>query len=302
MSSHTGNLSEKPYWLQLLVLLGLWMAAFIGFSLVGAFIQLQLIGVQGMTPSDWEHIEDRSVINTYRWLQIILSAAIFITPAVIFAKMRSGDISVELGLDAPLRFKVLILTIVTVVASWPFVYLLLELNQAFPFPESVYESIKAMEDRAQSMLKSLILIETTADFFVVLLMVAIIPAVGEELLFRGAMQPLLIKVTGSAIAGILLCGFIFSFMHMQFLGFLPRMGLGVMFGFIFYYTGSMWAVIVAHFVHNGAQLLVFNLHEAGVIDTDPESAEIFPAYAGIFSLLLVVGLMMVFKKDNELKK
>lgn len=92
---------------------------------------------------------------------------------------------------------------------------------------------------------------------VVILSVALVPAVFEELAFRGALQPLLIKATGKPWLGIAIASVIFSAIHFQFYGFLPRVLLGALFGWLAYRSGSILPGMVAHFVNNAAAAVTF---------------------------------------------
>ncbi|TVR78025.1 MAG: CPBP family intramembrane metalloprotease [Chitinophagaceae bacterium] len=304
MSSNSDFLSGKSYWFKIIILLTLWLSAFVIFSVVGSLLIALFLGTDALRYIDWENIEDRSVIHVFRWMQIILSLGIFILPAIIFVMLDGKSITKGLSLSGKTDISLYFLTFITVIVSWPFVYWLLDFNQNISLPDSLSgleETLRQMESGTEAMLKSLITINSIADFFVVLLMVAIVPAVAEEVLFRGAMQPLFTKWIGHAFIAIFITAFIFSFMHMQFLGFFPRLALGMLFGYVFYYTNSLWFPIFGHFVHNGAQLAFFNLHEAGIIDADMEETDIFPIYISAVSLALVFLCLYFFKRKQQEK-
>ena len=93
---------------------------------------------------------------------------------------------------------------------------------------------------------------------------------GEELTFRGVLQQGLTRRMKSPHVAIILSAAIFSFIHFQFYGFLPRMFLGILLGYMFYITGSLWTSITMHFVNNGTAVVLYYLNNKGIIDIDPE--------------------------------
>ena len=140
----------------------------------------------------------------------------------------------------------------------------------------------------------------TIDFQLVainLLVIALIPAIGEELTFRGVLQQALVRGTKNVHVAIILSAAIFSFIHFQFYGFLPRMFLGILLGYLFYYSGSIWTSILMHFVNNGTVVVLAYLDYKGVVDVDFEhfgSTSSIPLM--ILSLLLTVGIVFLSSK------
>jgi len=118
-----------------------------------------------------------------------------------------------------------------------------------------------------------------SDLLINLLVIAIIPAVGEELLFRGVIQKQFTALTHSKGAAVVLTAILFSALHMQFFGFLPRFALGVLLGYLYVWSGSIWLPVLAHFFNNAtAVLLVWVAEREGMpfnpdtIGTEPDQA------------------------------
>jgi membrane protease YdiL (CAAX protease family) len=125
------------------------------------------------------------------------------------------------------------------------------LNQQLPLPDWATQ----MEASAERMIKGLLVMNSPSELLFSILVVAVVPAIGEELIFRGFLQEKLQKATGNPILAIWLAGFIFSAFHLQFAGLVPRFMLGVGLGYLFYWTQNLWVPIIAHFFINGSQIV-----------------------------------------------
>ena len=112
-------------------------------------------------------------------------------------------------------------------------------------------------------------VDTFGGLLLNLLIIALIPAVGEELTFRGVLQQGLMRKMNPHVA-IVISAAIFSFIHFQFFGFLPRLFLGLLLGYMFYITGSLWTSILMHFVNNGTVVVLYYLNNKGSISMDVE--------------------------------
>lgn len=126
-----------------------------------------------------------------------------------------------------------------------------------------------------------------AGFATAILLIAVLPALGEELVFRGLLQPALIVRVRSAHLGIWITGIVFGAVHMQFAGILPRVFLGVVLGFLAFYSQRLWVPIVAHALFNGAQVAAVR---AGALDAETPSSVAPPAVA---TLLIGLALALV---------
>ena len=134
-------------------------------------------------------------------------------------------------------------------------------------------------------------------------LIALIPAIGEELLFRGVLQQLFTKWTGEAHLAIFISAFLFSAIHLQFFGFLPRFVLGLVLGYMFYWSKNLWLPILAHFTNN-AFAIIFNYHfVADKIQIDFLNEETsVNISAALISLLAVALLMFLLHKNTSIKK
>ena len=158
---------------------------------------------------------------------------------------------------------------------------------------------------AATVTEKMLKVDTFGGLLLNLLVIALIPAVGEELTFRGVLQQGLVRRMKSPHLAIILSAAIFSFIHFQFYGFLPRMFLGILLGYMFYITKSLWTSITMHFVNNGTAVVLYYLNNKGIIDIDPETfGSTQYLWLAIISLVVTAALIgwSWWKVENDTKK
>lgn len=139
------------------------------------------------------------------------------------------------------------------------------------------------------------------EFFVGVLVIGVMAGIGEEYLFRGILQPKLHIYTGNAHAGIWIAAFIFSAIHLQFYGFLPRLMLGALFGYLYYYSGSLVYPIVAHILNNTLTIIAVYFDKLGIMEFQIEG----PGEMEWYYVLLGLGVFLIsfrtfiYKKENK---
>lgn len=193
----------------------------------------------------------------------------------------------------------LLLTIFIVIAFMSVNSIFIEWNANLVLPEflkSFEVWAQEMEQQAQELTVMMTRFDGIGDLIFALLIIALIPAVGEELLFRGLVQNQLFAISKNAHVAIWVGGFIFSAIHLQFYGLVPRMFLGVLFGYLYYWSGNLWVPILAHFVNNGLTLVLLYLYQTDNIAYDIENATTIPIATVVIALVLGVGLVAYFRK------
>lgn len=179
----------------------------------------------------------------------------------------------------------------------------IEWNANFAFPEFLKEFgewARERENFAEKFTKFFTTFDSTGEFLFGLLVIAVLPAIGEELVFRGMLQPELYRATGNHHAAIWISAIIFSAFHMQFFGFVPRMLLGALFGYLYVWSGNLFLAMFAHFVNNGFSVLMMYLYQKGVITVDMESSDSAPWSVALIFTIVFAGLLYYFKKYHDL--
>lgn len=172
------------------------------------------------------------------------------------------------------------------VLSIPLVLYVYQLNRELPIPEALRQA----EEQANEMLKGLLQMNDGWELAANLTLVALIPAIGEELVFRGVVQQQLLRLVRSPEWAIALSGAVFSFAHFQFEGFLPRMLLGVMLGWLYWRFRNFWVPVAAHFANNAVQVVAQYLYHEDVSPLNLEDDITVPLYAAALSAAAALAL------------
>ncbi len=179
----------------------------------------------------------------------------------------------------------------------------IEWNKNVEFPEflkSFEEFARANEDKLAELTTFLTTFDGPGQFVMALVVIAGIAAVGEELLFRGVLQPIFQKMFNNHHVAIWLTGLIFAAIHMQFFGFVPRMFLGVLFGYFYHYSGNIIYPMIAHFINNGLSIVLVYLYNLSMIEYDIEDTESIPLYVvAVFALAFGYAFFSFLKQFSN---
>ena len=179
--------------------------------------------------------------------------------------------------------------------------LLVYWNSLIDLPEFLSEVetwMKQMEDQLMELTKFLTDFQSIPELLSGILVIGVLAAVGEELFFRGMIQPKMNTYFKSAHWGIWITAFIFSAIHVQFYGFFPRLFLGALFGYLYHFSGSLFYPILGHFFNNTLTLLMVYLSNQGQIEFDLESTDTVSYPAALGGLLVLILGFLYFKKSN----
>ena len=282
------QLRIRSPWAQLGIFFGLFGAGFF-FSSVIAFIVLWMTGIplSDFGNLDWSK---PGILKAMKWLQALSSVTMFLLPALIFALIATTRKPLHfLGLRKAQRPFAYWLAIVCTFVAFPFVFWLGEVNQNIPLPVWMTD----LEKEALKQMQALLKVESSKDIFINVFIIALLPAVCEEICFRGALQRIIIHITKNPWIGIIIASFLFSALHFQFQGFLPRMFLGMVLGALYWYSGSLWPSIIAHFVNNATQVIAVS-YAPEYIEENPG----MPVMAGIISGILVFLILRYFHQHS----
>ncbi len=289
-------LKYKPAWLQLVVFGSLTFGMYLALGLVSFYGISFALGVP-LEDLQQMNLEKPGVVTGLKWLQALLSIAIFLLPAIVFAYLSDRRPFNYLGSRAPQPFSFWWLGIALMVLAYPAASWLNMLNQQMHLPaslKSVEDSMRLAEDNAIELMKAFLEMKSPADLVLMIFLIAVLPAVCEEFFFRGVLQRLFIQISHRPWIGIFITAVLFSAFHGQFFGFFPRLLLGILLGAIYWYSGSIWPAILGHFVNNAVQVVMVYRNNA-FIDQEP----VVPPVYVIGSVLAIIGIVWFMRRISH---
>ena len=294
----------KPF-SQLLFSAFVIIVCFLAFMVLSVIVAIPVFGLDSMmsipTLNDLGNPES---VNLLKYFQVVQSIGLFIVPPMILGLLFLGSVKAYLFLNRSTTFSSFLLVILLVISASPFINFLGELNSQMHFPEwlsGIERWMQDSEDKADKLTEVFLNVNSLGGLLFNLFMIAVLPAIGEELLFRGVIQRIFTNMTKSHHWGIWISAILFSALHMQFFGFIPRMLLGVLFGYLLVWSGTMWLPMIAHFVNNGVAVNLWYFIHKNMISPEMENIGTTSDsyYWVILSLILIAVLMWLIKRENK---
>jgi len=237
------------------------------FQFFGAFVAGWIYGFRFSEILSLGAFDDPKYVAASKLIQILGSIGTFIIPAFLFSYLFEGDLFSYYRFRDPAGAVPLFLTILMMIAIIPFINYMAEINLRMEFPiKAVDRFLRMMEGEAEEIMLAFTATRTLTGLLVNLLMIGIIAAVGEELIFRGVLQRLFFGMVKNVHLAILLTALLFSAFHFQFFSFLPRFILGLLLGYLMLYGRSIWYPILAHFVNNAMGVIYYYFNSRGSAD------------------------------------
>ncbi len=296
---------QRPAWISVILIFLTSMLGFvvigqiIGFLLAMPFIDGGLLSFQSKLANPTAYPELRVPLfiiqGSATFFGLILIPALYIrgfekkNPFILFK-------------NNPIYSQSIIITVLVVILFMIPNTFFVEWNSNLSMPDFLkgFESwAREKEDLAAELTTYLTQFDTFGHFVLGFFVIAILPGIGEELVFRGMLQPELQRATGNIHAAIWISAIMFSAIHMQFFGFVPRMLLGVLFGYLYYWSGNIIIPMLAHFVNNGFSVLMVYLYQLGIISIDLESGESASLFLVAIFTIITFGLLLYLKKFHR---
>ena len=224
------------------------LAVLIGFAVYGPGVLQKL-----QTLMTGDSVTDLYFLKTFLGLT---SIGTFIIPPLLLKFIeRNRSHYLNFAIPSP---RLLLLALAIMLVSSPFLELTSIINKQMQLPGFLSELetwMKVKELEMERVTESILQVTTFPGLLFNLLVIAIIPAIGEEFLFRGCLQPILYRWTKNIHVAIWLTAILFSAIHVQFYGFIPRMMMGAAFGYMLFWGRSIWLPVTAHFLNNAAAVI-----------------------------------------------
>jgi len=284
-------------WSQLAILLGL-----VGGGLiVGGIVVLPIWKI--MTGASIMNLEADMLKPQYataaQTIQVVSTIFMFLLPVVIYAFICYKNGWAFLGFGQKLNNTHLLIALLVVVCSVPLISALEEINKMIPLPPATRLRFDNMEKKYNEQVLAMIQLKSWGQYFISICVIALLPAVTEELLFRGGLQNLLSLWTRSPWFSIVLTALLFSAVHLSWYGFFARFFLGMILGAIFYYTQNIWLNILVHFINNAFVVTVLFAATKKGQQIDMAAEQNMPLWSGAIALVLMLLLVRWLMRTSQ---
>ncbi len=294
------SMNSKPrisYISQFLIFWGLVIGGLLFSSLAGLVVWQVMVG--GDLFSMQKDMMNPANADAIKVVQLIASCIMFLAPAIIYAVIVNKRPLKHLGLKTKFNWIQVGLTAVVIFIAFYLSGALAELTNHIPISAKLEKTFRAWEKTYTDQVMLMANMNGIGDYLFTLLVIAVAPAFFEELLFRGALQQLMVNWTKNAWLGIIITSLLFSIVHFSYYGFLSRTALGIILGFLFYYSKSLWLPIIAHFINNGfAVTMMYVMKQQGKLTTEALE-EKFPILWGVIALAIIVAIFIIYKRESK---
>ena len=294
-------LRNKPAWLQLIIFGGLTfglllLASVVGGSIIAHINHMTLLQLGSISADDFGRPEYAGIV---KGLLIVNAIGIFILPPLVFSYLADPHPLSYIGIRPPQKNSFLLIGLITMIAAYFAVEMLASLNESIVYllPKSTQQWIIKYESDANGQMKNILSMKNPVDLLMTILLAGALPAISEELFFRGILQKLFIQICRAAWPGIIVTGIIFSAFHMQFMGFIPRMALGIILGALYWYSGSIYTSMLGHFIFNSIGVVMI-YYKVADLDSNTTSISLGYVLIGVASLIIIIFLINYLRKQS----
>lgn len=290
------------YWGQFGILCG-FIGAGIILGMVASLIPLLSVvdfqSKEGFT-KQLENILKPENATALRWSNTLGTLFMFFLPAFLYARVCHVKAMKHLGFKNTLNWKHAALAVLIMAACLPAADALQELTRMLPWSKASLAKFDKAEADYYKQVAVIARMNNVWDYIVSVIVIALVPAIVEEVLFRGGIQNLFSRWFKRPVLAIVVTSVLFSAVHLSYLGFLSRFALGFVLGWMYYRTGNIWINIIAHFFNNAAAITQLYLVSKPGETIDPNKMDGHsPWWLGLVSLAVLAGLLLAFDKVGK---
>lgn len=300
-----GLLKDSTPGMQFLFTMIVVIASWLIFQFLALFSGMFIYGISfGHIPDVILHPKTHVELAFLKYIQTLISLGMFGGSSFVIAWYLSEHPVKFLRLSKAPELTTFLLVALLIFLSLPFSNYLTYLNGQLSLGgglQWLQDYIVDKENSINGLMEKFLNVEGIVPLLVNVGVIAIIPAIGEELLFRGVLQGLFTKWVRSVDLGILLTALFFGFFHFQFLSFLPRFYLGVVFGYLFYWTGSLWITMFAHFINNWMAVMFYYFYYRGVTGGSMDDLGT-PGSHSVYAVLSLAVIMVILLVIRSIMK
>ncbi|ALI98849.1 CPBP family intramembrane glutamic endopeptidase [Rufibacter tibetensis] len=282
------------------VVAGLFIGNFLAMVLIKVVWGYGLVEVSNMLAKPSAYPESRSALVLFQGMVHLVG---FTIASLAFLRVNSSKPAAFLSPRMTVPFYLLLGSAVLMLVIMPAASWLVHWNANVDFPpllDAFERWAKAKEDTLRELTLELTKINTIPQLILGLVVFAVLPAIGEELAFRGIIQQELYRWWRNPHLAIWVSAIIFGIIHMQFYGVVPRVMLGVLFGYLYWWSGNIWVPIVGHFINNGFMVLMMFLAQRQAVSVNVESTE--PETWTVSLISLAISVALLFSLYNAFRR
>ncbi len=296
--------NREPY-RKFLILVGISLILAVISSTIGLLVAQLITGISIFgNASALSNLNNPEVILALKITQLFSAIGTFLLPPLIAAYLFSDNVADYIGAAKKISVLQIILAIILLICIQPFVNWMSMVNQGIKMPDWIENMLNSPGGSAQKIGEALMKGNGMMELLLSLVIISIIPAISEELIFRGVIQKLFIDLSRNKHFGIILTAILFSAMHMDIAGFLPRFALGAILGYMYLWSGSIYLSIVAHFTNNLLAFLMELGQKNNMLSFNPDHLGIVQGQEMVLgaSVFLTWSLLFLLRKISIANK
>jgi uncharacterized protein len=280
----------------------------IGFAIAGLLLATVIsipiwISMTGLSIKEMETaITDPANSNAVRIIQSITAIVGFLLPAILTAFLLNRKPMKLIGFFGKINWRQVSLVFFIMMIALFVSGFLSYVNEMIPVTESLKQKFDKMEADYNKQVEAIIGLNNVGEYILALIIMAFLPALCEETLFRGGLQNFLTRSTRRPWLSIIIVSILFSLAHFSFYGFLSRLFLGMILGLIYQYSGKIWLNILGHFFNNAFAITALYYYKLQGKSLEQSIDNKASTFWGILALPVIIGLLIVFKKITASKE
>lgn len=284
--------------IQFLIVVGLLLLTLIAGTIFGMVVVAIRYGFETLTHVIQSNLSAPNATNSLWILQFFGTTMPILATPIIFSYFIIHEPDDYLKTSFNFPWLLIVIVLVAMIFSNPLIELLSNINEKMVLPKflkGLEQWMKESEKSAEKISDTMMQMRTIWSMLFNLIFIGLLTAVVEEMLFRGCLQTIFIKWMRNKHIAIWITAALFSAFHMEFFGFLPRLFLGVLFGYFVAWSGSVWPSIWAHFINNGTVVVITYLSQHKMISINPDDQHVFNPIMYIISFIITIFLLFIYR-------
>lgn len=274
---------------------------FIGILFSKLIFSMHLDDVNHLIYGRFEELSDWQ-LKVY---QIFQTLGFFVLPGIFLLWIFSTPYENYFNVSLCIKPVAIVFTVLAFLASFPFINWIVKLNESIHLPAFLNDfetHLRTTEQSFTHISRRLTQSDTPFELFVGFIMIALLPAVGEEFIFRGIFQKISFEITRNTHVSIIITAVLFSAFHGQFFGFIPRFFLGIFLGYLMVWGKSIWLPVIGHFIFNSMGISLCYLYRHGYITISPVKLGIegtFGPTVIISMVVIVISALIIYRSSQK---